>query len=211
MLYGTRLFCLLPLVSVIAWEEQLVDYQPFTEDAGHNLTQSPELLDIAVPPFSKVRIPLNLSSQIAVVQEGVAAYIDCQPWSSMFEGGEVSWLRGPPDGGGNAITLKFFSFNQLFLLTVDYDDVGFTPEEYIGLVRETVDERWFNITYTLIVQGAEDPSDGFYICRVCTDKGTLDEVCHDAKLRLFLLGNGPSLEKATDNREPKVTALPLTQ
>ena len=102
MMFRARLLCLLSLLSFTITStrgQELVDYMPFTEDDGLDLTQGPELLDIAAPAGSRIRIPLSLPSQIAVVQEIVEANIDCQPWSSMFEG-EVTWFREIPGDPG---------------------------------------------------------------------------------------------------------------
>lgn len=61
--------------------------------------------------------------------------------------------------------------------------------------RRTVDDRWFNITGTIIVQGAEDPSFGLYTCSVCTNRGTPEQACNNATLTLYLVGSPPALFK----------------
>lgn len=65
--------------------------------------------------------------------------------------------------------------------------------------RFSVDERWFNISSTIIVQGAEDADYGNHTCSVCTDRGGPEESCNDATLNIFLLGAAPRLNAATDN------------
>ena len=67
--------------------------------------------------------------------------------------------------------------------------------------RISLDERWYNITRSIIEQGAEDADNGNYTCRVCTDADTPDEKCNDAVLELFLAGEAPMLEIAPDDGE----------
>ncbi len=64
----------------------------------------------------------------------------------------------------------------------------------------SVDARWYNITSTIAVQQvAKDASTGYYVCSVCTDRGTPAEACNDATLILFIPGALPILLKSTDN------------
>ena len=63
--------------------------------------------------------------------------------------------------------------------------------------------RWLNITGTLIVQGAEDPDFGRYICSTCIARDTPEEQCHNATVTLFLVGGPPTLDEAINNGELK--------
>lgn len=67
--------------------------------------------------------------------------------------------------------------------------------------RIAVDERWYNISSTNAVAGAEDADYGEYVCTVCTNCDTPDQECNEARLTLFIVGAAPVLDKATDNGE----------
>ena len=86
-----------------------------------------------------------------------------------------------------------------------------TPEEFLRHERRVVggvSNRWLNITGTLIVQGAEDPDLGNYICSACTNIGTPQEMCHNATLTLYLLGSAPELDKAPNNGKYYIASFP---
>lgn len=57
------------------------------------------------------------------------------------------------------------------------------------------DNRWLNITGTVISPYAEVPDTGDFICETCTDRGTPMENCHRATLTLAVVGAPPVLDK----------------
>lgn len=78
--------------STIIDDDSLVTYEPL-EDGAVELGQTPEALSVAAKYDQSpiIRIPLSRTSQTAFVQEGIVAYIDCEPWASQFEG-TVQWF-----------------------------------------------------------------------------------------------------------------------
>ena len=61
--------------------------------------------------------------------------------------------------------------------------------------------EWFNVTGTIITQGAASTSNGLYVCEVCLFRGTPFEECHLANTSLQVIGGPPILDVATDNSE----------
>jgi len=101
-----------------------------------------------------------------------------------------------------------FSLSQYVIAVVgEPEPFPPTPEDQANISSVVVGGpslRWFNISRTIILAAAEDPSLGDYTCSVCTGRGTPSQECHNATLTLHLLGAPPTLVRATDNGERMV-------
>ncbi len=78
--------------------------------------------------------------------------------------------------------------------------LGPVTEDASRIIGGTFNE-WFNITATILVQGAASPSSGLYICEVCRFRNTPFEECHLANTSLQVLGDRPILDDTEDNSE----------
>lgn len=63
------------------------------ESSSVELKQGQELLSVAVVSGTNARIPLSGARQTVAFQNTAGLFIDCDPWSSQFEGGTVQWIR----------------------------------------------------------------------------------------------------------------------
>lgn len=159
---------------------------PVTSDEQRRglLRQDPALLEFAARVNERILIEVDGPDSVALVQENVNVNMDCLPWLRRFTGGEIQWFMQLRDISGEPIG----------------ETIAFDPEQRGYTIRIGGEyNRWFNVTGTIIMVGAEDPSFGDYICSVCVDRGTPSQECHNATTTLHILGAPPVLEKPVDN------------
>lgn len=97
---------LLMICMAISNSNESQRFMVFSGEQESNLTlgQHPELLSFAALTGDSVIIPINASSQTAIIQHGVFVSLWCQPWLDMFPGGSISWSRLILDYEGNILS-----------------------------------------------------------------------------------------------------------
>ncbi len=78
-------------------------------ESNLDLSQGPELLELAARSLSRIHVELENEQQTVIVEEGVNVNIDCLPWQSNFPGaadGMTDWFFQPRQINGSLITGK---------------------------------------------------------------------------------------------------------